>query len=150
MEPGEQPDQPAQNRPRVPEDHADVVAAAAEHGEEGVALGSFQRTSREAAVVLQNASDAVLYSSEAGGILKLNIALNTDSAETAQKLEKIFYGLTAMVSMRRDIPREAKEILDKVKIRLKGNSITLGLESPPKEFIKLLMGMEKFNMNLDF
>lgn len=35
-EPGEQPNQLAQYLPQVFEDHADVVAAAAEHGEERI------------------------------------------------------------------------------------------------------------------
>jgi len=51
-ETGDQPDQSAQKDPQVPEDHADVMAAAAEYGEEGISGGSFQRASRQAAVVL--------------------------------------------------------------------------------------------------
>ena len=35
----------------MPQDHADVVTAAAEHGEESIALGSFQGASSQAAVV---------------------------------------------------------------------------------------------------
>lgn len=36
----------------MPEDHADVMAAAAEDGEEGISGDSFQRASRQAAVIL--------------------------------------------------------------------------------------------------
>ena len=45
-------DQPAQELPQVFQDHANVVATAAEHCEEGVALGSLERAAREAAVAL--------------------------------------------------------------------------------------------------
>ena len=50
-EPDEQPDQSTQNLPQVPEDHADVVTAAAEDGKDCVAIGSLERTSRQSAVV---------------------------------------------------------------------------------------------------
>ena len=48
----DQLDHLAQDGSQVPEDHADVMAAAAEHREQGVALGSLERAAREAAVVL--------------------------------------------------------------------------------------------------
>ena len=41
----DQPDQSVQNSSQVPEDHADVVTATAEYGEERVALGSFHLNS---------------------------------------------------------------------------------------------------------
>lgn len=50
-EPGDQPDQLTNNSPQVPEDHADVVTTAAEHGEKSIAIGSFQGASRQSAVV---------------------------------------------------------------------------------------------------
>ena len=43
-------DQSVQNSSQVPEDHADVVTATAEHGEERVALGSFQGASPQSTV----------------------------------------------------------------------------------------------------
>ena len=48
----DQPDELAQKCPQMAQDHADVVTAAAEDGEEGVAGGSLQRASGQAAVGL--------------------------------------------------------------------------------------------------
>ena len=47
----DQPDQSVQNSSQVPEDHADVVTATAEHGKQRVALGSFQGASPQPTVV---------------------------------------------------------------------------------------------------
>lgn len=51
----DQPDQQTKSIPQVPEDHADVVTTAAEHGEQGVTVGSLQWASRQAAVVFHMA-----------------------------------------------------------------------------------------------
>ena len=48
----DQPDELAQKDPQVPEDHADVVTPAAEHGEQSVTVGSLQGVSGQSAVVL--------------------------------------------------------------------------------------------------
>lgn len=40
----EHPDNPDKQSPEVGEDLADIVATAAEDGEEGIAIGAFQRT----------------------------------------------------------------------------------------------------------
>ena len=53
---GEQPNELAQKHPQVPEDHADVVPAAAQDREDGVAGRSLQRASGQAAVVLHVAN----------------------------------------------------------------------------------------------
>ena len=46
----DQPYELAQKDPQVAQDHADVVAAAAQHGEEGVAVRSLERASGQAAI----------------------------------------------------------------------------------------------------
>ena len=65
----DQPDQSVQNSSQVPEDHADVVTATAEHGKKRVALGSFQGASPQPTVVFQSSARLHCPSQEFGIVL---------------------------------------------------------------------------------
>jgi hypothetical protein len=92
----------------------------------------------EGPAFLKKAGAAVLQVEEVKGILKLNLVLDTDSAETASNLAKIVDGLIAMESLGRGRSSRRTNLLTDLKISREGNVLQATLEMPAEDLSRRL------------
>lgn len=92
----------------------------------------------EGSTILKKAGAAFLQLEEEKGLLKLNLVLETDSAETASNLAKVADGLLAIASMRGEPSSHGIDVLKDLKISQEGNVLRATLVIPADDLSRRL------------
>jgi hypothetical protein len=97
---------------------------------------------RDASTFLKKTGAAFLNVTERGDILKLDLVLNTDSAETAANLARVADGLIGLQAMRGGRPSEnAFDLLKDLKITPEGSVLRATLETRAENLTRRLFPM---------
>jgi hypothetical protein len=97
---------------------------------------------QHAPAMLKKATGAYFTASEKSGLFQLMLSVSTDSPDTANNMYQLVMGFMALAKLQKDVPahlQKPMDLLNSLKIEVKGNAIQAAFSHPSNELANILM-----------